>query len=174
MVVIVQTYEWLPLFGWKIDQILLACRLTFGMDYATGQIESEGQCKHFTLQRRDVRNRDSPCACGKKGHQMTGAQHIFQLIPGVFKWFSLPSFRSHSLCAQMQTVKQSTCLQSTKHKKHSHESVISPMAMQLPETKNETLRHPIIGLLKFIDCWCQAQRPASQTSFQTPWKLLKG
>ena len=133
----------------KLTQILPACRLTFGMDYATDWIGRPMQTFR-TPKTGCEKSRFAVCENGKKATR-------WWLEPNIFsRWFlvcwisfshvisTVDASGSHSLCAQMQTVKQSTCL---RHKKHSNESVISPMTMQPPETNNETLRHLIIGLL---------------------------
>ena len=67
----------------------------------------------------------------EKNGQMTRAQHIFLLIPGVFKQFLSRHFNrgcfriTQPLCSRLQTVHPST-----KHKKPSSESVISPMTVE--------------------------------------------
>jgi len=116
MVVIVQTYEWLSLFGWKTDSNLTCMQANFRyglcdrLNRKANANISHSKDGMWEIAIRRVRKR-------QKGHQMmTGAQHIFPLIPGMLNQFLSRHFNrgcfriTQPLCsdANSQTVHLST------------------------------------------------------------------
>ena len=142
------------------------------------QIESEGQCKHFALQRRDVRNRDSPCAkTAKRPPDDDLSPTYFPVDSWYVESVSLTSFQPWML--QDHTAFVLRCKQSNSPPVYdTRNTLMNLLFHQWPcNYPKRTIRLWDISLSVY---WLLVSSPKtrapSQTPFQiqTPWKLLKG